>query len=112
MAVYKAIVEEQKNISQWLDKILFKFTAHFANYVKGDMMSFNLPQQMKQFPQFIYHLRRSQLISTFGISPDECYYYRHNLLRETVGNSISMIQPALLEYTVDDPTPKPVMLDE
>lgn len=33
-------------------------------------------------------------------------------MRETVQNCISMIQPALLQYTLDVPTPEPVMLDE
>lgn len=71
LAVYKSVVEELPKVSNWLDKTLFKFTSHFANYTRDDIQSFSLPAQMKSFPQFMYHLRRCQFISTFGTSPDE-----------------------------------------
>jgi hypothetical protein len=71
LAVYKSMVEEHPNVGQWLDKNLFKFTSHFANYTRGDIQSFSLPPQMKSFPQFMYHLRRTNLINPFGCSPDE-----------------------------------------
>jgi protein transport protein SEC23 len=70
-AVYKAVVEEQPKVSNYLDKTLLRFTSHFANYTRDDVHSFSLPAQMKSFPQFMYHLRRCQFISTFGTSPDE-----------------------------------------
>ena len=71
LAAYKSMVEEHPNIGQWLDKSLFKFTSHFANFTRNDVQSFSLPPQMKSFPQFIYHLRRTNLINPFGTNPDE-----------------------------------------
>jgi hypothetical protein len=45
----------------------------FAGYIKGDEQSFTLPKTMKALPQYVYHLRRSQLIKKFGISLDEVH---------------------------------------
>lgn len=70
-AAYKSMVEEHQNVGQWLDKHLFKFTSYFANFTRNDIQSFSLPPQMKSFPQFIYHLRRTNLINPFGTNPDE-----------------------------------------
>lgn len=72
--VHKSLMEEQKNIRQWLDTCLCKWASYFSNYVKGDMNSFSLPETMKSFPQYIYHLRRSSFINRFGSSLDEVFF--------------------------------------
>ena len=71
LCVHRALIEEQVNIRQWLDTSLIKWASYFANYVKNDRMSFSLCDTMKNFPQFIYHLRRSNFINRFNISLDE-----------------------------------------
>lgn len=69
--VHKALMEEQKNLRQWLDSNLCKWAAYFAQYIKGDRSSFTLPETMRTFPQYMYHLRRSNFVNRFGSSLDE-----------------------------------------
>merc|ERR1712087_234115 len=83
----------------------------FADFRKDDAASFTLSQELAIFPQFMYHLRRSNFLQTFNASPDETAYYRTIILRENTVNSLVMIQPALLQYTFDHDHPQPVLLD-
>ncbi len=62
------------------------------------------------YPQFMFHLRRSQFLQVFNNSPDETAFYRHILNEEDVNNSLIMIQPTLMSYGLDT-TPQPVLLD-
>jgi protein transport protein SEC23 len=55
-------------------------------------------------------LRRSQFLHTFNSSPDESEYYRMMMLRENVANTLVMIQPSLMQYSLDT-EPVPVLLD-
>lgn len=55
---------------------------------------------MKFLPQFIYHFRRNPLIRRTGLSLDELTYHSHRLNIETVEHSLTIIQPALLSYTI------------
>ena len=48
----------------------------FGEYQKDDPSSFRLNDQMSMFPQFMFHLRRSQFLQVFNNSPDETSYYR------------------------------------
>merc|ERR1712190_514210 len=41
----------------------------------------------------------------------ETAYYRTIVCRENTMNTLVMIQPALLQYSFDDPQPQPVLLD-
>merc|ERR1719379_2606769 len=71
----------------------------------------SVSHQNSPFPQFMYHLRRSNFLQTFNASPDETAFYRTVILRENVMNSLVMIQPALLQYSFDEGPPQPVLLD-
>jgi protein transport protein SEC23 len=62
------------------------------------------------YPQFMFHLRRSQFLQVFNNSPDETAFYRHVINREDVTNSLIMIQPTLTSYAFNQP-PAPVLLD-
>ena len=111
-AVYRAASgEEILDILRWLDRMLIKLVGRFANYKKEDPNSFKLSKEFHLYPQFMYHLRRSQFLQTFNESPDESAYFRSLLMRETIANSLVMIQPALLEYSFQHPEPVPVMLE-
>jgi len=57
----------------------------------------------------MFYLRRSHFLQVFGDSPDETTFYRFLLFRESVANSLIMIQPTLDAYTTSGP-PVPVML--
>lgn len=60
-----------------------------------------MPNPMKHFPQFMYHLRRSGLINPFGCPPDQSIYMKTCLERESIANCIVMIQSALFKYSTD-----------
>ena len=82
----------------------------FASYKKDDPTTFRLSPSFSIYPQFMFHLRRSQFLQTFNSSPDESAYYRMIFLREDLSNSLVMMQPTLIAYTFNEP-PKPVLLD-
>ena len=84
--------------------------AKFADYRKDDPASFRLSSAFSIYPQFMFHLRRSQFLQVFGNSPDETTYYRLVIARETTTNSLIMIQSTLLAYSFSGP-PVPVLLD-
>ncbi|RRT48649.1 hypothetical protein B296_00039486 [Ensete ventricosum] len=56
----------------------------------------------------MFNLRRSQFV--YNNSPDETAYFRMLLNRESITNSVVMIQPSLLSYSFNSP-PTPALLD-
>ncbi|XP_023514321.1 protein transport protein SEC23 isoform X1 [Cucurbita pepo subsp. pepo] len=95
---------------RWLDKSLIHLCSRFGDYQKDTPSSFSLSPRFSIFPQFIFHLRRSQFVQVFNNSPDETAYFRMILNRENVANSVVMIQPSLISYTFHS-APEPVLLD-
>mmetsp|Transcript_43801 Transcript_43801/g.94360 ORF Transcript_43801/g.94360 Transcript_43801/m.94360 type:complete len:388 (-) Transcript_43801:183-1346(-) len=110
-AVFKCENEDPLDVLRWVDRMLIRLVAKFADYRKDEPSSFNLTPELSIFPQFMYHLRRSHFLQTFGTSPDETAYYRTVILRENTMNSLVMIQPALLQYSFEEGPPQPVLLD-
>lgn len=107
---YKMETEADFDPIRWLDRSLIRLCSKFGDYQKDSPSSFNLAPQLAIFPQFIFHLRRSQFVQVFNNSPDETAYYRMILNRENVTNSVVMIQPSLLSYSFQY-EPEPVLLD-
>jgi len=91
LGVLKAESEEPIEVVKWLDRSLIKLITKFAEYKNDDAMSFRLCKEFSLYPKFMYHLRRSHFIQTFGASPDEITFYRSSLNRENVTNCIVMI---------------------
>ncbi|KAF5389531.1 hypothetical protein D9757_004207 [Collybiopsis confluens] len=110
VAVFKAEVDESPDVLRWVDRMLIRLCQKFADYRKEDPTSFRLTDNFSIYPQFMFHLRRSQFLQVFNNSPDETAFYRHVLNEEDVNNSLIMIQPTLMSYTFDTP-PQPVLLD-
>ncbi|XP_037946306.1 protein transport protein Sec23A isoform X1 [Teleopsis dalmanni] len=110
MAVYRAETDEGPDILRWVDRQLIRLCQKFGEYSKDDPNSFRLAQNFSLFPQFMYHLRRSQFLQVFNNSPDETTFYRHMLMREDLTQSLIMIQPILYSYSFNGP-PEPVLLD-
>merc|ERR1712217_93028 len=110
-AVWKCENEDPLDVLRWVDRTLIRLVSKFADYRKDDPASFNLAPELSIFPQFMYHLRRSNFLQTFNASPDETAFYRMVILRENTMNSLVMIQPALLQYSFDEGPPQPVLLD-
>lgn len=110
MAVHQTEADEVGDVLRWVDRSLIRLCAKFAEYEPDQMESFRLPPQFSLYPQFMFHLRRSQFLQLFNSSPDEGAYYRYILTRETTTNSLVMIQPTLLSYTFNGP-PQAALLD-
>lgn len=110
IAVFKAEIDDSPDVLRWLDRMLIRLCQKFADYRKEDPTSFRLNDNFSIYPQFMFHLRRSQFLQVFNNSPDETAFYRHILNEEDVNNSLIMIQPTLMSYGLDTP-PQPVLLD-
>ena len=76
LATKKSEIEDVTEVKKWLDRLLLKFSVCFASFQRHDRTSFNIPQAMKSFPQFMYHLRRSGFINPFGSPPDQSIYMK------------------------------------
>uniref|UniRef100_A0A914UX91 Protein transport protein SEC23 n=1 Tax=Plectus sambesii TaxID=2011161 RepID=A0A914UX91_9BILA len=111
LAAWRATNEnDTPDALRWLDRSLIRLCQKFGEYHKDDPGSFRLGDKFSLFPQFMFHLRRSQFLQVFNNSPDETSYYRHILLTENVLESTTMIQPVLFSYSFSGP-PEPVLLD-
>eukprot|EP00250_Pteridium_aquilinum_P017609 c23703_g1_i2 orf=622-2778(+) len=110
LASFKMDTEEDFDATKWLDRALISLCTRFGNYRKNDPSSFSLSMNLAIFPQFVFNLRRSQFVQVFNNSPDETAYYRILLNRESVVNSLVMIQPSLISYSFTS-SPEPALLD-
>ena len=110
VAVQRTEEGEVNDIIRWVDRSLIRLCAKFGEYRSADATSFRLPAEFTLYPQFMFHLRRSEFLQVFNSSPDEAAFHRMILIRETAMNSLIMIQPTLLSYSFSGP-PAPVLLD-
>lgn len=111
IAVFKAEVDDGPDVLRWVDRMLIRLCSRFADYRKDDPTSFRLEKNFTLYPQFMFHLRRSQFLQVFNNSPDETAFYRHVLNHEDAGNSLVMIQPTLDSYSLEHEGSLPVLLD-
>lgn len=107
---FKMEMEADFDPIRWLDRSLIRLCSKFGDYQKESPSSFSLSPRLSIFPQFMFHLRRSQFVQVFNNSPDETAYYRMILNRENVANSVVMIQPSLISYSFHS-APEPALLD-
>mmetsp|Transcript_919 Transcript_919/g.1473 ORF Transcript_919/g.1473 Transcript_919/m.1473 type:complete len:811 (-) Transcript_919:209-2641(-) len=110
VAVHRTETEDVADVLRWIDRSLIRLCTKFADYRPDDPSSFRLSPEFSLYPQFMFHLRRSQFLQLFNSSPDEAAYYRYILTRENTTNSLVMIQPTLLSYSFNGP-PTPALLD-
>jgi len=110
-ATYKAetMGTDYRDLLRWLDRSLIRFCSNFADYRKGEPSTFHLDGTFTLYPQFMFHLRRSDLLQVFNNSPDETCFKRLCGSRQTVANCLMMIQPTLEAYTLNQ-EPFPVLL--
>ena len=76
IAVFKAEIDDSPDVLRWLDRMLIRLCQKFAAYNKEDPTSFRLTDNFSIYPQFMFHLRRSQFLQVFNNSPDETALYR------------------------------------
>lgn len=62
LAVYKTEHEEVFDILRWLDRMLIRVASKFGDYQNEDPQSFRLSSKFSLYPQFMFHLRRSQFL--------------------------------------------------
>ncbi|XP_076311704.1 transport protein Sec23 isoform X1 [Tachypleus tridentatus] len=110
IACFRAESDDGADVLRWLDRMLIKLCQKFGEYSKDDPNSFRFAENFSLYPQFMFHLRRSQFLQVFNNSPDETSYYRHLLMREDLTQSLIMVQPILYAYSFNGP-PEPVLLD-
>ncbi|CAN4105998.1 unnamed protein product [Withania somnifera] len=110
LASYKMEMEEDFDATRWLDRNLIRLCAKFGDYRKDEPSSFTLNPSFSLFPQFMFHLRRSQFLQVFNNSPDETAYFRMLLNREGISNAAVMIQPTLTAFSFNS-LPSPALLD-
>ena len=97
IATWKMREEEPFEVIRWVDRLLIRLASKFADYVKEDPSSFRLSDTMTMYPQFMYHLRRSQFLQVFNNSPDETAFFQLILNREAVMPMILMIQVRMID---------------
>jgi len=102
--------EGGSDVLRWVDRMLIRLCQKFGEYNKDSPDSFRLPENFSLYPQFMFHLRRSQFLQVFNNSPDETTFYRGCLNREDLTQCLIMIQPILYSYSFQGP-PEPVLLD-
>jgi len=110
MAVTQTETDEVADVLRWVDRSLIRLCSKFADYRLDDPSTFRLGAEFSVYPQFMFHLRRSQFLQLFNSSPDEAAFYRYVLTRENTTNSLVMIQPTLLSYSFNGP-PQAALLD-
>ncbi|GKY98496.1 hypothetical protein MPSEU_000806700 [Mayamaea pseudoterrestris] len=110
MAVYQTETDDVGDVLRWVDRSLIRLCSKFAEYEPDNPQTFRLSPEFSLYPQYMFHLRRSQFLQLFNSSPDEACYYRYTLARETTTNSLIMLQPTLLSYSFNGP-PQPALLD-
>eukprot|EP00123_Amoebidium_parasiticum_P016638 comp23528_c2_seq3/m.39562 comp23528_c2_seq3/g.39562 ORF comp23528_c2_seq3/g.39562 comp23528_c2_seq3/m.39562 type:complete len:764 (-) comp23528_c2_seq3:258-2549(-) len=110
IAAFRGENDEGADVLRWLDRMLIRLCQKFGEYNKEQPASFRLSETFSLYPQFMFHLRRSQFLQVFNNSPDETAYYRNRLNKADVMDSLVMIQPSLIAYSFQGP-PVPVLLD-
>lgn len=111
MAAWRAeATDEGADVLRWVDRMLIRLCQKFGEFNKDSPESFRLPENFSLYPQFMFHLRRSQFLQVFNNSPDETVFYRGCLNREDLTQALIMVQPILYSYSFSGP-PEPVLLD-
>lgn len=60
------ILQAEFDPIRWLDKSLIHICSRFGDYQKDSPSSFSLSPRFSIFPQFIFHLRRSQFVQVLN----------------------------------------------
>jgi protein transport protein SEC23 len=84
IAVFKAEIDDSPDVLRLLDRMLIRLCQKFADYRKENPTSFRLTDNFSIYPQFMFHLRRSQFLQVFNNSPDESAFYRYVCSRRVV----------------------------
>jgi len=53
-------LDKGPDVLRWLDRTLIRLCQRFGQYAKDSAESFRFPETFSMYPQFMFHLRRSQ----------------------------------------------------
>ena len=67
VAVQRAETDPANDILRWLDRSLIRLTAKFADYEKEKPHTLQMHPEFSIYPQFMFHLRRSQFLQDFNM---------------------------------------------
>ena len=67
IAVFKADTEHLFDVLRWLDRHLIRLVAKFAEYQNNEPSTLRLNPAFALFPQFCYHLRRSEFLQVGAV---------------------------------------------
>lgn len=99
MPVYETETDEVADVLRWVDRSLIRLCSKFAEYTPDDPNSFRLSPEFSLYPQFMFHLRRSQFLQLFNSSPDEAAYYRYVLVESAYAiNLLGFKIPAIMHF--------------
>jgi len=110
LAVHRAETDQDgTDVLRWVDRMLIRLCQKFGEFQPNDPGSYRFHDNFSLYPQFMFHLRRSQFLQVFNNSPDETSFYRCILNREKTSECLTMVQPCLYSYSFNGI--EPVMLD-
>ncbi len=66
LASHKCDKEEAFDVLRWIDRTLIRLAGRFGEYQKDQPESFLLPDNFTLYPQFMFHMRRSQFLQVWG----------------------------------------------
>ena len=66
VAATRAETEEAADVHRWLVRMLIRLCQKFGSFNKDDPESFRLLPNLTLYPQFMFHLRRSQFLQVFN----------------------------------------------
>eukprot|EP01096_Ripella_sp_DP13-Kostka_P015351 TRINITY_DN714_c1_g1_i1.p1 TRINITY_DN714_c1_g1~~TRINITY_DN714_c1_g1_i1.p1 ORF type:complete len:761 (-),score=311.13 TRINITY_DN714_c1_g1_i1:105-2387(-) len=109
IAAHKANSQDPQDIMRWIDRSLVRLANRFGQFIKDDPSTFQLASNFSLYPQFMFHLRRGNILQHFGYSPDETCYTQSIVIRQTTADVLLMIQPYMEAYVMGQ-EPVPVLL--
>lgn len=66
VAASRSETEDAADVHRWLDRMLIRLCQKFGDYTKDNPESFRLLPNLTLYPQFMFHLRRSQFLQVFN----------------------------------------------
>ena len=104
IAGIRSMKQNSRMVTRFVDKTLI-------NILKKFQINGSIPQPLNLLPQYFYYLRKSFFVLKFGTSLDEMAYFRIVLLKECTSNIMVMIQPQVLQYSLNEEEPTAVLPD-
>lgn len=105
LAAFKVFEYDNVTLIRYLDKTLISILKTFK--AKND----SIAEEIGLIAQYFYYLRKSNFVKKFASSLDEMTFYKHTVLRENIDNTLIIIQPQLIEYSLANEEPRAVMPD-